>query len=344
MKKLKTTIFIFVMIALLLPATVHAKDMLDDKIVFGGTYTLNEDETLNGNLVVIGGVVMLETGSTVNGDVVLMGGTIDSQGTINGNLIGMGGAVALGQETVVNGDLVTIGATINREEGAQINGQVIQNISFPFNFTPPSEMQFDRKSHHDFNFHPLLDAVWFFFRIFIWAALAILLIIFFAPQADRVARAALNQTPITFGVGLITAILTPLAFIALLVTILLIPVAIILPLVLGIAWILGWISLGLEVGRRIAKILNQKWAPAIAAGIGTMILYFTLAGFDQLVPCVGWLPRTLVGLWGLGAVMMTYFGTRDYPETGGIINPPLKTTVPDAGESDPLEVDSVDEA
>ena len=139
---------------------------------------------------------------------------------------------------------------------------------------------------------------------------------------------------------MLTVLLAPLALIALIITIILIPVAFVAVVLLGIAWLLGWVALGLEVGRRIAKMLDQEWAPAIAAGVGTLVLYFVLAGFDQLVPCVGWLPRTLVGMWGLGAVLMTYFGTRDYPASQDIVHAPQVTEVVEAGDPEAV----VDEA
>lgn len=314
MKNLKLLIYLFVIAALLWPGAAYARDLMDDKVVFGGTYTLAEGETLDGSLIVIGGAATLEAGSTVNGDVVLVGGTVDSRGTVNGDMVGIGGALQLGGAAVVNGDLVTMGASLQREAGAQISGDVIQGLSLPFQFNFPSEMQFDdvKPPMMDVSPNPVLKVVWFTFRMFIWAALAVLLVIFFPSQADRVARAALDQPLITGGAGLLTALLAPLAFIALSVTIILIPVAFVEVVLLGIAWLLGWVALGLEVGRRIARMLNQEWAPAIAAGVGTLILYFVLVGFDELVPCVGWLPRVLVGLWGLGAVLLTYFGTREY--------------------------------
>ncbi len=340
MKYLKIFTFLFLITALLLPGTAYAgdlaRDLMDDKVIFGGTYTLPEGETLDGNLVVFGGAVTLELNSTVNGDVVLMGGTVDSMGTVNGSMVGIGGVLQLGESSVVNGDMVTIGAALQRAPGAQVSGDVIQGLSFPFQFNFPSEMQFDDMqppvTAFNVSSNPALDVVWFAFRMFIWAALAILLVIFFSAQADRVARAALEQPLITGGAGLLTAFLGPLALIALTVTIILIPVAFVAVILLGIAWLLGWVALGLEVGRRIAKMMNQEWAPAISAGVGMLILYFVLVGFDQLVPCVGWLPRTLVGIWGLGAVIMTYFGTRDYVAPSSVIDAPQVVEVIDDEE------------
>ncbi len=337
-RKIFSLLTLVLVVALLWPSTAYAKPLFDDEVIFGGAYTLEEGETQNGDLVIMGGTATLEDGSTVNGDVVLMGGTVKADGTVNGSLVGMGGSIDLGESAAINGDLVTIGATVDRQEGTQINGEVIQNFSFPFRF-PFSSNELGTPSGPDIdvNFNPVIDTLWFFFRMFIWAALAILVMIFFANQADRVASAALDEPVITGGIGLGTAILTPIAMLALVITILLIPVALILVLLLAAAWIFGWVSLGLFVGRRLAKMLDQEWAPAIAAGLGTLILYLVLAGFQQIVPCVGWLPRSLIGLWGLGAVLITLFGTRDYPETKAIVEAPKVVNVSEYGEPDSLE-------
>ncbi len=336
MKTRKIFLLLILVVALLWPSSAYAKPLFDDEVVFGGSYTLEEGETQNGDLVIMAGTATLEEGSTVNGDVVLMGGTVRGDGVINGNLVGMGGTITLGEMAVVNGDLVAMGTTVNRDEGAQVSGEVIQNFSFPFHF-PFSPEAPQKPSGPKVDFSPVIGAVWFFFRMFIWAALAVLAMIFFIQQAERVASAALDQPVITGGVGLVTAILTPLALLALIITILLIPVALILVLVLAAAWILGWVSLGLFVGRRIAKMLDQEWAPALAAGVGTLILYFVLAGFQKIVPCVGWLPRSLVGLWGLGAVLITLFGTREYPETKPVVEAPKVVDVSEYGEPYSLE-------
>jgi hypothetical protein len=337
-RKIFSLLTLVLVVALLWPSTAHAKPLFDDEVIFGGTYTLEEGETQNGDLVIMGGTATLEEGSIVNGDVVLMGGTVKADGTVNGSLVGMGGSIDLGESAVINGDLVTMGATVDRQEGTEIGGEVIQNFSFPFRF-PFSSNESGTPSGPDIdvNFNPVIDTLWFFFRMFIWAALAILVMIFFANQADRVASAALDEPVITGGIGLGTAILTPIAMLALVITILLIPVALILVLLLAAAWIFGWVSLGLFVGRRLAKMLDQEWAPAIAAGVGTLILYLVLAGFQQIVPCVGWLPRSLVGLWGLGAVLITLFGTREYPETKAVVEAPKVVDVSEYGAPDSLE-------
>jgi hypothetical protein len=54
----------------------------------------------------------------------------------------------------------------------------------------------------------------------------------------------------------------------------------------------------------------------LSAGFGTFLLGIVV-GAVNLVPCVGWMAGVLVGLIGIGAVVMTMFGTRPLlrPET-----------------------------
>ncbi len=314
MKYIKHLIFVLVILALLWPATAYAKEPFDDKVIFGGTFTLESGETLDGNLVVLGGAVTLEPDSVSNGDVVLIGGTVEIGGIVNGNFVGIGGAVRLGERALVNGDLVTIGATLRRADGSRVNGQVVNGLDIPSTFTAPNDVEIhsDHVPAIDVYVNPMFEVMWFFFRLCIWAALAVLVLMFFTTQTERVANAALSQPLVTGAAGLISAILAPLALITLTITIIMIPVTFVAVLVLVVAWLMGWIALGLEVGGRIAKTLDQEWAPAVSAGIGTFILLFVLSGFNHLVPCVGWLPQTLVGMWGLGAVLLTRFGTQDY--------------------------------
>jgi hypothetical protein len=320
MKRYKTFTFIILMFSLLWPTTAFAKEAFDDKVVVGGTYTLESDETHDGSLVVFGGAVTIEQGSTVNGDVVLIGGTVEIGGYVNGSVVGIGGAVRLNEDAYVNGDLFTLGASLRREEGARVYGQVINGIDVPSGITIPNAVDGGdfvppippKTSTLIVNPNPVLEFIWFFFRIFLYAALAVIIMMFLPVHVERVSRAALTQPLITGGAGLLTLLLAPLALIVITITIILIPVTIIAVILLFVAWFIGWVALGLEVGRRFAKAVNIELAPAISAGVGTLSLFFVFGGLRELIPCIGLVPYGLIGLWGLGAVLMTRFGTQDY--------------------------------
>ncbi len=343
MKKYAKYAFIFLLVlAVFWPSPAYAKGLFDDKVVFGGTFTLESGETLDGSLVIFGGAASTEVDSTVNGDVVLLGGVAEVDGLVNGSLIGIGGAVQVGENAIINGDLVTIGATLSREEGARVQGDIVQGLGTPFSIdisddgeivsipkvpeVPeiPEIPEIRRSPGIGFSFNPLLDIFWFFFRTFMLALLAMLVVIFFDKPTSRVAKAAVEQPLITGGAGFLTAVLAPMALIAMTLTIILIPVTILTVFVLIVALLFGWTAVGLEVGHRIAKVFNIEWAPAVSAGIGTFILFLVFGGFAELIPCMGLVPVILVGFWGLGAVIMTRFGTQDYTPAGSVAaSPPV---------------------
>jgi hypothetical protein len=58
---------------------------------------------------------------------------------------------------------------------------------------------------------------------------------------------------------------------------------------------------------------------------------------------VGGLPRLLVGLWGLGAVLLTYFGTRDYLGPKDVIEAPQVVDIPNDEDDSQVEVDTLPE-
>lgn len=360
MKKIiKYAVFLLFMLAVFWPSPAYARERFDDKVVFGGTYTLETGQSLDGNLVIFGGAVTTESGSSVNGDVALIGGIADIGGTVSGNVVGIGGAVQLTSSAVVNGDLVTIGATLSREDGARVNGQIVNGIGIPFTFELPESVgrvpdlpdvpavpdvpQFTQPPGINISFNPLLEMMWFFFRTFMFALLAVLVVIFFERSTGRVARAAINQPVITAGAGLLTACLAPLALIAMTLTIILIPVTLLTAFVLVVACLFGWIAIGLEVGGRIAKLFNTEWAPAVSAGIGTFLIFLVLGGFSELIACVGWVPMFLVGLWGLGAVIMTRFGSHEYTPTSGTGTGALAVAEPGMTVDPVAQTDSIDE-
>jgi hypothetical protein len=350
MKRIYALSLIFLFIALLLPSTVYAREVFDDKVVFGGTYTVESGETQSGSIVVLGGAVTIEQDSTVNGDVVFLGGTVDIAGNVFGNVVGIGGAVRLKDEALVKGDLFTLGAALRRDDGAQVEGQVVNGINIPSNINIPDsldDLEVNPSNTPELQtinnvVNPFLKIVWFFFRIFIISALAILLIMFLPSHVEKVRLAALSQPVISVGAGFLTAILAPLVLVVITITIILIPVTLISIILILIAILLGWVALGLEIGKRIGKILNIEWAPAISAGVGTFVLLFVFGGIRELIPCIGWIPQTVVGLWGLGAVLLTRFGTFDYSKETVISSNKTSPSSEDHVESSEMSSGDID--
>lgn len=320
-----TLLFTVLLLALALPSTAFARGLLDDQVMFGGEFHLRSGEVLDGNLIVFGGSVGLEAGSTVDGDVVVFGGVVDAEGTITGNVVGIGGPVDLGESAIVEGDVVSVGAPIHRSPGAIVEGQVVDTIQGPFEFTFPGGVQSFPGNVQlpvmQMTVNPLVRIVQFILWLFVGTVIATLVVLFVPDHTERVAYTAVNSPLPSGGLGLLTAVLLPplliimtFLMIILIVTICLLPFALLAVTFLAmVAWAFGMIALGYEVGKRLAIGINKDWAPPLSAGIGTFLLLLVVNGLG-LIPCIGWIFPTLAGALGLGAVILSRFGTRIYPE------------------------------
>jgi hypothetical protein len=307
--KIFSAFILAILIIGLLPFTVYAAPPTD--VVIGNSYTLESGKVLNDDLLIIGGSVNLMTGSTVNGSVILIGGSLNAAGTIDGELAVFGGTVNLASTFVLNGDLITAGAAVNRDPAAQINGQIYTGGNTP-NLVLPGGVQLPNLAS---NFNPLFRVGSYFVSVFLWALIAMIVAMFIPAHLTRSSQTALTQPIISGGLGCITILIVPMLLVLLAITICLIPVALIGAFILAIAWVFGLVALGLEVGKRISGMFKQDWHPAISAGVGTLALMVVLSGIQTIIPCVGWIPQALVGMIGLGAVMLTQFGSKSYDPT-----------------------------
>jgi cytoskeletal protein CcmA (bactofilin family) len=305
--------------------SASAKGFLDGQIVFGSTFTLKSGDTLDGDLVVLGGMADIEEDAVVKGSVVVIGGEVDVAGEITRDVVVIGGRISLGEKSIVEGDLVKIGGSLDRSPGSLVKGEIINNIpAMPFIHIPnvPNVPKFPVEPTVRWPFDPLGKVLGLFFRSALIGALAMLVIMFLQVQVERVARAIVRQPLITGSVGLLTMLFTPVVTIVLVVTIILIPVAIIAVILLTLAWIFGVIALGLEVGQRFTRMINQEWPLVLTVGFGTFLLLLVVGAID-LVPCIGLLGHFMVAMVGIGGVVLTIFGSRPYPPL--VVIPPAVT-------------------
>jgi cytoskeletal protein CcmA (bactofilin family) len=295
-----------------LPAQVHAQGPSGDgKVVFGGTYQLGKGETLNGSLAVFGGTVTLEEGSNVNGAIVITGGTLDISGDVSGDVTAVGGALTLSDTAHLHGNIYTVGSSINRSPDAKIDGQVIAGTANSLDLKMPTL----GKGLQNLNFSPITNAITrvssAIFQSLALAVLALLMAMFILKPTERVVEAIDNQPVISGAFGLLTLIVAPALLVLLAITLILIPVSLIGIFVLGIAIVFGWIALGLELGHRLTTLLKVQWTPPVEAGVGTLVLSLVV-NLLTVIPCIGWLAIPVLSMIGLGAVILTRFGTQTY--------------------------------
>lgn len=286
----------------------------DGRVVWGGTFTLDEDETLDGDLLIAGGVVTLSQGSHVTGSVVLFGGTLAADGEIDGDLVAFGGTISLGSTSVLHGDLSRLGAVISRAPGARVEGQEfsgdsIQIPSIQLPYVGPTYLPF--RTSWDWSVSPFNRILSYLVGAFLMAALAVLVVMFWPVAASRTGRTMIEQPVITGAVGLLSLIVIPVILLILAITICLIPFSAIgfFALVVMVAY--GEIGLGLEIGQRLGQMTKSGFHPAAAAGLGTLLLALVVGGIG-MIPCVGWVAPFLVYSLALGGVILTRFGSRPY--------------------------------
>jgi len=291
------------------PGEETGKTITGDQIVLANTYRLETGDELIGNLAVIGGTATLEEGSTMTGDVFLSGGTLTLGGTVNGDFIAIGGALNIDDSAIVNGNISLIGATIKKSPLAEINGEITEQSPkfFDFDLSNPDGIDLPFAKQKTALEKMLGSAL----QALAMAALAVVLGLLFPEQIKRVASVATREPLVTGGVGLLTLVIAPILLVLLAITVILIPVSILTAMLLGLSILYGWIAIGQELGQRLATLFKTFWHPSIAAGIGTLILGL-VTGFADLIPCVGWIFGFLVGIFGLGAVVISRFGSEKY--------------------------------
>jgi hypothetical protein len=289
--------------------SAQAKGPLDEGPIFGGNFTLESGETRDEPVLVFGGSVFIEEGATLNDAVVVFGGSVTVDGEVSKDVVVIGGVVKLGENSHIGGDLVTVGAPLDRAEGARVDGEVVNNPSGGVANLPDwSQSPAAPTLWGEFN------PVWNVLGLFGWsvmlALLAMLIVMFLPEQTRRVADTVVTQTMVAGGMGFLTIVLAPAALLVMSITLILLPVAAIAATILAVAVVFGWIAIGLEVGLRFTKMLNRDLPLPLAAGLGTFLLTLVADGIQLVVPCVGWLAPVVIALAGLGAVLMTRFGSR----------------------------------
>jgi cytoskeletal protein CcmA (bactofilin family) len=315
--KIASVLLLALLIFLPLQSAAASGGVYEGQVIFGQSFTLKNGETMNGDLLVFGGSATIEEGATVNGSTVLFGGNLTVKGTVNGDVAITGGSVTLGSTAHVTGNLTTVAASLDRADGSKVDGQIYNTatswVGNGDNVVPPVvKPPVPVVPAIKFEFQPLLSVLNAFGQSLAIAVLAMLVMLFLAPHADRVAHAIIAQPLTAGGLGLLTVIVAPIAIVLSIITLILIPVAPIIILALVIAGVFGWIAIGYEIGQRFTKAIHQDWHPAFSAGLGTFALTLiakALTGIPVL-NCVGWLVPFLLGLAGLGAVLMTRFGTQ----------------------------------
>lgn len=318
------------------PTPPSGQSIEGDQFVVGNTYVLANSQTLNGNLAIAGGTATLDQGSTVNGDIVILGGTLSAAGAINGDLIAIGGVVNLQDSAVISGQVVRIGSLLNTGN-AKISGGVQEGWQGDLNLATPTApgtpiIPAIPATPQTPARQPIaLQALWALVQGMALAALATVVTLFLPRPTERVVDTLHSETWISGGVGVLTILAFPVLLAVMIITILLIPFTPIAALALAVAIVYGWIAVGYELGDRMEDLFKAEWAGAVKAGVGTLALTLVVRAIG-IIPCMGWTVGVLVALFGLGAVVISRFGSMKFsskpkPAAEPPAEPPAQTPV-----------------
>lgn len=278
--------------------------------------------TSSGDRIAFGRTIRVEENEEVTGDVVAIFGRVEVEGKVNGDVVAPFGSVYLGPRAEVDGDLVA--GQLEKFDGAVVHGEEVT-----VGFTNRGARVFRGRPLDFYEEGPFSNPpIFLIVAIFCTGVLLLIYILTWALVPQRV-EAVRNQVMggflKSFFIGFLGLLAILPVFILLLVTIIGIPVAlIVLPLAFILATFLGDTSVSLAVGERIKKTLNFSTDSKIfliAAGLLVLEIPFLLGalllimegaavGMAIFLLIFGGLLNLVLWMVGFGAVILTRFGGR----------------------------------
>ncbi|MGQ9625426.1 MAG: hypothetical protein ACUVV0_00785 [Anaerolineae bacterium] len=316
----------FLALSVLLPAQpAWAEAPKDGGVVFGEDFTLKKGEEMSGDLVVLGGSANLESDSLLRGSLAVIGGNANVAGQVKGDAVVLGGSFRLESTALIEGDAAVFGGYFDMERGATVRGNMIEGLGkLPFPFPSPQGPEVPgprllprqptkvfiggwRGSFFENIFGIFVRLLKAIFVSLAVTALGFLVVLFLPQQVEKTGQTILAYPWHSLGVGLLTIVVGAG------VGLILMPACLVGSLVwlaTFAAALFGWSAVGLLVGQRVLKILKVKeFTLPLAAMAGVLIISI----LTWAPCCVGFLFALAVGSLGLGAVVLTRFGTKDYP-------------------------------
>lgn len=242
------------------------------------------------SLVRVGETVIVPQGAEVK-SAVAVGGSVIISGKVQEDVVAIGGDVTLQDGATVGGDVVTVGGLVHKNPVAVIKGNIVE-VKLP-------AAMVTKGLGWGLAFMSLLSFVAFL-------VLAVILAAVFPGQLGLVSYYVERQPGHALLWGFLTCLATPAAILLLILTIFGIPFIPVLLLLLGAAFVFGYVAIAQLLGKLSLKAFKVRGKP-MAFEIVTGLVILFLVGF---LPILGWIIKALAGLAGLGAVVVTKFGTR----------------------------------
>jgi len=295
----------------------------ESRVHVGGGITVNEDE---------------EVGDAV----VAIGGSVTVLGRVDDDVVAIGGGVHLGPKAVVRGGVTSIGGQIQREPGSVVDGEINE-----VRIGPPAFMlhapQFMGFAPGWDAMHGWLRLVGTVIRLGILLLLTILVALLAVRPVERIGDRAAREPWMSGFTGLLAQLLfipvLVLTVVVLAVSIIGIPLLVLVPFaVVGflLAMLVGFTGVSLRVGQW-AVGPHRPVPLAMAVGVILIAAVALVSRGLGLLPIPTWFltwPLGIAGFFveyvawtvGLGAALLTRFGSRRGPYEGmDVVPPPIPT-------------------
>ncbi len=330
---MKRTVFLLVLLALLLAGCAPQEgdgvlfSQSGDVVAFGRDVNVTANEVVNGSVVAFGGMVDVQ--GKVLRDVVAFGGNVSISGEVYGDVVAFGGNVDLQSTAVLHRDLVAFGGVVTREEGAKVRGSTewpLESVTrvwptplptvprikpdIPFATLPTMAVYRGWEAVIGF----MLGLIKGILSALVLAALAFLVAALFPKQVQVVRDTVAAQAVPSALVGLATIFLAiVLAIPVMLLTICLLGLGVVaMWAAVVIAGLLGITAVGAMAGESILaafKVSGSTMPIAATVGVLAISLVLSLVSLVPIVNCVGWLLWLIFITPGLGAAVLSKFGT-----------------------------------
>ena len=287
----------------------------EGKVLFGEDFILKTGDKYEGDVVIFGGRLEMEEGSYLKGDVVVFGQSAVVAGNLDGSLVVFGGDIEVKSTATIEEDVVLFGGKISKEEGAVIRGQQVEMALFGWmGRLPWGQLGYftSWRGGPGFRYFDVFTGFVFGLLRYLLTTLAliavgILIFLFWPEQVELVGETVLKAPLVSGGVGLAVLVLgIPVGLVLILAACL----GLVVWLALIVATLFGFTAIASLVGNRLLKAFNpDKFSPILAVLLGVIVLRLL-----DLVPCLGFILSGIVYSLGLGAVILTRFGTQPYPQ------------------------------
>lgn len=329
------------------PLVIDADEEARDVVVFGGRLTVRGQ--VIGDAVAIGGSVVVESGGEVTGDVASIGGstTLEEGAEVQGDAISVGNEVTVAESAIVGGKVVEV------PFGPQISFGWPDSDDWDFDWDSDS---WDMDHRGWWGFGRVFGLFWNFFGLLMLALLACLAYLLARGPVERMARKVRTEPWKAGLVGLVAEILClpllALVCLILVVSIIGIPLLALVPFaILGVILVsfLGYTAVALTIGSWTEGRFGWKMVSpyvAIVVGVGLIQVISFIGDLLDFLPGPFWfftlmfvafgcILKYVAWTIGLGAALLTRFGTLDDQIDGSqAALPPIPASpAPDEGES-----------